>query len=95
MPVPWASTPGTSFLATWEDLATALAKAGFGLAYHKDDTQAGARWWQKINALTAGAPLRPLSPRLIFGENAADFGPNMETNFSRRSVCCISAVLSG
>lgn len=94
MPVPWASDLSTSFLVSWEETAEILAQPGFSRVLVSDETDAAARWWQKINARPQKADARPsLHPGLVFGKNAARFGPNMEQNFSSRAVCCISAIL--
>ncbi|MEH0020629.1 MAG: class I SAM-dependent methyltransferase [Desulfobacter sp.] len=94
MPVPWASDAAISFTETWDTFGKRLEQAGFTLDFFSDDTENSARWWQKINRLTADAPPRPLHPGLVFGDNAALFGPNMEKNFSGRCVCCIEALLT-
>ncbi|HCY86562.1 MAG TPA: class I SAM-dependent methyltransferase [Desulfobacteraceae bacterium] len=94
MPVPWASNASTSFLVSREQLAEYLSSTGFTQVFFEDITEASARWWQKVNEITAKAPARPLNPRLVFGDNAARFGPNMEKNFSNRAVCCICAILT-
>ncbi len=93
MPVPWAADVSISFLASWEALSTELKNTGFTLDFFSDETETSAQWWKKVNALTSKAPPRPLNPRLVFGDNAALFGPNMERNFSQRSACCIEAIL--
>lgn len=92
MPVPWASEPSISFLAPWETMADQLARTGFCEVFQEDDTHAGALWWKRVNAIISKSGPRPLNSSLVFGENAARFGPNMEANFSRRSVCCVSAL---
>lgn len=94
MPVPWAADPDISFLLTWKDLRAELKHLKFDLEYFSDETENSARWWKKINKFTAKSPPRPLNPSLVFGPNAAHFGPNMENNFSSQAVCCIETILS-
>ncbi|WDP87543.1 MAG: methyltransferase domain-containing protein [Desulfobacter sp.] len=93
MPVPWASDPSISFVPDWENLLSQLENTGFVLNFFKDLTSQSAAWWKKVNAVKREKGQGPLNPGLVFGQNAALFGPNMETNFSKNAIRCIEAVL--
>ncbi|MCG8637226.1 MAG: class I SAM-dependent methyltransferase [Desulfobacterales bacterium] len=93
MPVPWAADTSISFLTPWKEVTEIMEKTGFTPEFFSDETGNSALWWKKVNAFTAKSPPRPLNPGIVFGDNAALFGPNMEINFSSRSVCCIEAIL--
>ena len=94
MPVPWASDHRTSFLVPWQILEDMSRAVGFRLDHVSDDTRASADWWHGINARKKPATPPALHPGLVFGKNARYFGPNMEKNFSSRSVCCMAAIFS-
>ena len=94
MPVPWASDPAISVLTPWSDLDHRLSRAGFQPDHVSDETEHSAAWWKMVNTVKRKKGAGPLNPGLVFGEDADRFGPNMEKNFSSRSVCCIEAILT-
>ena len=47
-PVPWASTPITSFLATSDELAENLVSAGFRISLWEDETEKTIEWFDRI-----------------------------------------------
>lgn len=92
MPVPWAKDPCISFLVPWKELKTLVSQLQFKPKYFSDATQAAGDWWQMVNTATAKDQSRPLGPKLVFGENASFFGPNMEKNFKLCAIQCVEAV---
>jgi len=91
MPVPWAADASISFLPSWDTLKMQIIRAGFEEEHFSDETENAAAGWKKINAIRQRKGTVPLNPGLVFGENAALFGPNLEKNFSDRAIECIEA----
>ena len=94
MPVPWASDSSTSFLVLWNELENMIRSQGFLCDHVCDDTEDAAGWWHSINTRKTPSSPPALHPGLVFGKNARHFGPNMENNFSSRSVCCMAAIFT-
>ena len=94
-PVPWAASPGISFLEPWINMSPILEKQGFKTISYSDETRAACSWWEKVKAVSQKKRLRanPLGPGLIFGNNAAFFGENMHANFKNNSICLVEAIL--
>lgn len=91
LPVPWAADASISFPSSWEELKEELKQAGFKEDYFSDETENAAAGWKKINAIREKKGVHPLNPSLIFGDKAASFGPNLEKNFTQKSIGCIEA----
>ncbi len=94
MPVPWGSTPATSFVPTWELFNTQLEETGFNQIHFSDETQNAADWWNRVNTIRKKNGIPPVNTGLIFGPMADHFGPNLEKNFSTRAIGCIEAILT-
>jgi len=92
LPVPWAGDASISFLESWKNFEPCLGNAGFTLDYLSDESQPSLEWWQMVNAFGKKRKPRPLGSHLVFGENSAFFGPNMEKNFKNNTIQCIEAV---
>lgn len=95
LPVPWAASPGISFLEPWNLLSPIFEKQGFKTLSYSDETPGACSWWKKIKAISqkASPAVNILGPGLVFGDNAKFFGENMHTNFKNNSICLVEAVL--
>ena len=95
MPVPWAATPDTSFLESWETCEFLMKDAGFSMESFRDETRAGRTWWEKIRAMAGKTPGKkfPLGVHLIFGKDASLFRETMPQNFRNQSICLVEAIL--
>lgn len=91
-PAPWAGNAAVSMLCSRKDLEEYAKNSGFELVFSEDKTKSAALWWEKINAVKKTKGTGPLNPGLIFGENAEQFGPNMEKNFKARAVLCVEDI---
>ena len=91
-PVPWAGNPAASMLCSRQDLREYAKKAGFELVSSEDKTKSAALWWEKVNAIKKTRGTGPLNPGLVFGENAEQFGANMEQNFKKQAVLCVEDI---
>ncbi len=91
LPGPWAADASISFPSSWEALKGILEQTGFKEDYFSDETENAAAGWKTINAIREKKGVHPLNPSLIFGNKAASFGPNLEKNFTQKSIGCIKA----
>jgi ubiquinone/menaquinone biosynthesis C-methylase UbiE len=74
-PVPWATSPPHSVLASAGQLRTLILETGLEIDAWIDSTEAGVAWVEKVleRFRESGAP--PLGPRLLVGDS---FGPKFE-----------------
>jgi SAM-dependent methyltransferase len=88
-PVPWARTPGTSFLMTAAATREAIEPAGFRTLAWQDDTEAAKAW---IAELRASGP--PPSPNLgvVMGPDFAQLAANLGRNLMEGRLGILSAV---
>jgi ubiquinone/menaquinone biosynthesis C-methylase UbiE len=78
-PVPWATVPETSFLATSNEMGDYLSSAGFSVDTITDRTQFAKEFFAAIIPLPGGAP-PPLGIHLIIGNDAPVKLKNMVVN---------------
>jgi SAM-dependent methyltransferase len=98
-PVPWSTTPDTSFLLTAAATREALAQAGFEEVAFEDRTETALAWF-------AGAPAPAPSPAptpaaqpgaglvTVMGPEFLTMGQNLRTNFIDGRVGLIQLVVS-
>nr|WP_319495410.1 class I SAM-dependent methyltransferase [uncultured Desulfobacter sp.] len=91
-PAPWAADAAASMLCSRQNLGTYAQKSGFELVFSEDKTASAALWWEKVNGIKKAKGTGPLNPGLVFGENAACFGANMEHNFKAQAVLCVEEI---
>jgi len=84
-PLPWASSPDASFLATIDELRAALERAGFAVERAEDKTEFALRFFEQTRE-GASHPPRALGPHLLMGENAREKYANMVRNVAVK--CC-------
>ena len=75
-PVPWATTPETSFLATVEQTRADLEAAGFEIVSFEDTTDTHKPAALREMARLESAELPVLSPRLVMGERLREMRIN-------------------
>jgi len=94
-PVPWAASPGISFLEPWDLMSPIFEKQGFKTLSYSDETSGACSWWEKVKAISQKTrpQVNALGPGLVFGDNAKFFGENMHANFKNHSICLVEAVL--
>ncbi|MCP4118376.1 MAG: class I SAM-dependent methyltransferase [Desulfobacteraceae bacterium] len=95
LPVPWADTPGISFLQPAKILGDMLSDAGFTPGFVVDATAQAKKWWQRVKAAISPdkAPQRPLGPHIIFGDNGRHFGRTMTANLEEDRIRLIEALM--
>ncbi|HEY8429309.1 MAG TPA: methyltransferase domain-containing protein, partial [Sandaracinaceae bacterium] len=86
-PVPWASSPETSFLETPERYAELAQAAGFDVVSTRDRREFGIEFFAKIRARAeagGGAPV--LGPHLVMGADAPVKVANMVRAMEERAI---------
>jgi len=88
-PVPWARTPGTSFLLTAAATREAIELAGFRtLAWH-DDTEAAKAW---IAQLRASGPPPPPNLGVVMGPDFVQLSANLARNLMEDRLGILTAM---
>ncbi|MBZ9821266.1 class I SAM-dependent methyltransferase [Mesorhizobium sp. CA4] len=88
-PVPWAKTPGESFLLTAEATCEAIEAAGFGTLVRRDDTAAAKAWFAELRA---SGPPPLLNLGVVMGQGFADFATNLGRNLMEGRLGILTAV---
>ncbi len=89
-PVPWASTPAISHLATIEQMKDALVGSGLAITSWSDHTSQGAEWFHARLANSGTAPRVGL--HLLIGDAATVMFRNLLENLRRESVRLVQVV---
>lgn len=89
-PVPWASEPGGSALATVDEYRLALESAGFLVAGERDRHEVAVKFFDRLKASTtaAGGP-PPLGLHIVLGADAAKKTANMVENVKAERIAPI------
>jgi SAM-dependent methyltransferase len=87
-PVPWAKTPGESFLLTAEATCEAIEAAGFGALVRRDDTAIAKAWFAELRA--SGPP--PLNLGVVMGQGFAELTTNLGRNLMQGRLGILTAV---
>ncbi|CDX29798.1 Methyltransferase type 11 [Mesorhizobium sp. ORS 3359] len=87
-PVPWAKTPGESFLLTAEATCEAVEAAGFGTLVRRDDTAMAKAWFAELRA--SGPP--PLNLGVVMGKGFAELTTNLGRNLMQGRLGILTAV---
>ena len=78
-PVPWSTTPDTSFLASIEEMREGLESVGFTIERERHRTAFAREFFQKLrNEATGGPP--PLGLHILMGNDFAEKVSNMARN---------------
>ncbi|WP_027164422.1 class I SAM-dependent methyltransferase [Mesorhizobium sp. WSM3224] len=87
-PVPWAKTPGESFLLTAEATCEAIEAAGFGTLVRRDDTDAAKAWFAELRA--SGPP--SLNLGVVMGQGFPELTTNLGRNLMQGRLGILTAV---
>jgi SAM-dependent methyltransferase len=88
-PVPWARTPGESFLLTAEATCEAIEAAGFGTLVRRDDTTVAKAWFAELRA---SGPPPTLNLGVVMGQGFAELATNLGRNLMERRLGILTAV---
>lgn len=88
-PVPWAKTPGESFLVTAEATCEAIEAAGFGMLVRRDDTAIAKAWFAELRA---SGPPPTLNLGVVMGQGFADLATNLGRNLMEGRLGILTAV---
>lgn len=85
-PVPWASTPATSFLAEPAQYRELLADAGLAVVAERDRREFGITFFRELRAKIAESGPPALGLHVVMGDDAATKVANMIDNLDRGSI---------
>jgi sarcosine/dimethylglycine N-methyltransferase len=88
-PVPWARTPGTSFLLTPAATRETIERAGFRALAWQDDTEAAKAWNAQLRA--SGPPPSP-NLGVVMGPDFAQLSANLGRNVMEGRLGILTAV---
>jgi SAM-dependent methyltransferase len=88
-PVPWARTPGESFLLTAEETCEAIEAAGFGTLVRRDDTTVAKAWFAELRA---SGPPPTLNLGVVMGQGFAELATNLGRNLMEGRLGILTAV---
>jgi sarcosine/dimethylglycine N-methyltransferase len=88
-PVPWARTPGTSFLLTAAATRNVIETAGFRTLVWQDDTEAAKTWFVQLRA--SGPPPSP-NLGVVMGPDFAELAANLGRNLMEGRLGILTAV---
>lgn len=88
-PVPWAKTPGESFLLTAEATCEAIEAAGFGTLVRRDDTAIAKAWFAELRAY---GPPPSLNLGVVMGQGFAELATNLGRNLMEGRLGILTAV---
>ncbi len=85
-PVPWASDPTTSFLATPEGMRELLPAAGFQLVSEVDSSDDGLAWFQQMRSRIARDGPPPVTFATFLGDAFGQMAANQVANLAERRI---------
>jgi len=88
-PVPWAKTPGESFLLSAEATCEAIEAAGFGTLISRDDTAIAKAWFAELRA---SGPPPSLNLGVVMGQGFAELATNLGRNLMEGRLGILTAV---
>lgn len=91
-PVPWAREPSISFLATPQEMRSALAEAGFEVLEEEDSTDESLAWFQAMVARgqEAGAPA--VTFQTFLGDDFPRMARNQVRNLTDKRIRTVSYI---
>lgn len=90
-PVPWASTPEQSAVASLAEYKTLLGVAGFEIVGERNRTDFALDFFAKLVARSAGGP-PPLGLHLMMGASIKQKIPNMVAGFAARHIAPVELI---
>lgn len=94
-PLPWSSTPETSFLEKPETYLDAAAAVGFTLTARRDRGDFARDFFKKLSASSAGSTPPPLGLGLLMGEETPTKVGNMAAAVSAGDIAPVEMIFSG
>ncbi len=92
-PVPWATTPDTSALASPDEYRTALQVAGFDIMAERNRRDFALAFFADMRAKAAAAEgPPPLGLHILFGEDRAEKMKNMVENISAGRIAPVEMI---
>lgn len=91
-PVPWASTPATSFLAEPARYRELLSEAGLSVARERDRSEFGVTFFQRLRAMIAESGPPALGLHIVMGQDAATKVANMIDNLERGLIAPVEMI---
>lgn len=91
-PVPWATTPATSFLAAPEDYRAILAAAGFRIASERRRTELALATFRAMRERLATSGPPPLGLHLLMGETAREKVANIMAGLECGAIAPVELV---
>ncbi|CDX15359.1 Methyltransferase type 11 [Mesorhizobium sp. ORS 3324] len=88
-PVPWAKTPGESFLLSAAATREAIEQAGFGPLAEQDDTAVAKTWFAELRA---SGPPPSLNLGVVMGAGFVDLASNLGRNLMEGRLGVFTAV---
>jgi ubiquinone/menaquinone biosynthesis C-methylase UbiE len=93
-PVPWASDPSTSFLATREHMRELLPAAGFEVISEADSSDESLAWFQQMRARIERDGPPPVSFAAVLGDTFGQMAANQVANLAERRIRTVMFVCS-
>jgi SAM-dependent methyltransferase len=91
-PVPWASTPATSFLAEPARYRELLSEAGLSVALERDRSEFGVTFFHRLRAVIAESGPPALGLHIVMGQDAATKVANMIDNLERGLIAPVEMI---
>lgn len=85
-PVPWASDPSTSFLATVEEMREHLGEAGFTILSESDSSEESLTWFREMRARIERDGPAPVTFAAFLGPAFAQMAANQVANLAERRI---------
>lgn len=85
-PVPWATDPSTSFLATPEQMRELLPAAGFEVVSEVDSTDESLRWFRQVRERIERDGPPPVTFAAFLGDAFGQMAANQVSNLAERRI---------
>ena len=85
-PVPWATDPSTSFLATPDQMRDLLTGAGFTILEEDDSSDAGLAWFQELRERATRQGPAPVTFAAFLGADFPQMVANQVANLAERRI---------
>ncbi len=91
-PVPWARQSDISFLVNPNELQELLSDAGFHIESWQDTTDAGRRWFQRVNDKIEQSGPAPLGLQVLLGDDFREMAANQIRNLNENRIALLQVV---
>ena len=94
-PVPWATSPESSFLFDIDALQLVITRSGFQVEHHRDVSEEAVAFWQRRVAGTPESEPKPiLGIHLLLGPDFEVMGRNIMQNLVERRTQVVQGVFT-